>query len=55
MNIEHDILHMMNIDVLHDKLANEMMVIKAPANVTCLHASAIANRSATTYIILKQS
>jgi hypothetical protein len=45
---------MMKIHVLHDQLASEMMVIRAPANVTCLHASASANRSATTDIILKQ-
>jgi hypothetical protein len=46
MNIEHDILHMMKIDVLHDQLASEMMVIRTLANVTCFHASATTNRFA---------
>ncbi len=46
---------MMKIDVLHDQLANEMMVIKAPTNVTCFHAFSTANKFATIDIILKQS
>jgi hypothetical protein len=55
MNIEHDILHMMKIDVLHDQLANEMMVIRTPANLTCFHVSTTTNKFATIDIILKQS
>ncbi len=55
MNTKHDILHMMQIDVLNDQHGNEMMVIKTPTNVTYLHASTTVNRSTTTNIILKQS